>query len=470
MGTGYNHEIGYETLRKDFKRYQKETPRGVSLQNKRNKTIVLKFKIDGKEKSKGCNCSFSLDGMVEALRKAKLVATKLETLTSELEFWEWYDKEIKNESQLVDDRITFEEAIKKVRDDFWARPDRRKRKRDRANPSDLKTWHRKYGYFFEQLPKEKAVNVKDIMAVIERQEVGTSNYGEVVGTMKKLCEINKRKDIITSLEELDVTQTKFMKLQSLDLEDFITWRRQALGIGVSLDKRCDLKVRKAWLWVFSTQIIYALRISEVIAIKNLFEPFTTEDGTVIPALNDSTNTTNLIVIGDYTALGTTTKTGYRLARPNIPPKYPNLIEDLEVKNPLVPKNKPRSNNPTTVAGFWDRTARERLVRWNAPFTQTHADRHLGNINGLQAGIPLEVRAMSLGHTASMNDSGYKNRIGTKTKIDLLLNSNQNAIDFVTALAEAKKLVKDNELDKQVIARLLSIIYQKRQDEIIELLP
>jgi hypothetical protein len=76
MGTDYNHEIGYETLQKDFRRYQKETPRGVSLQNRRNKTIILKFKVNGQSKSKGCNCTFTLDGMVEALRKSKLVASK----------------------------------------------------------------------------------------------------------------------------------------------------------------------------------------------------------------------------------------------------------------------------------------------------------------------------------------------------------------------------------------------------------
>ena len=69
MGTEYNYEIGYKALRKDFRRYQKATPKGVSLQNKRDKTIILKFKINGKPKSKGCNCAFSLDGMVEALTR-----------------------------------------------------------------------------------------------------------------------------------------------------------------------------------------------------------------------------------------------------------------------------------------------------------------------------------------------------------------------------------------------------------------
>ena len=469
MGTDYNHEIGYETLRADFKRYQKETPRGVSLQNKRNKTIVLKFKIDGKEKSKGCNCSFTLDGMVEALRKAKLVATKLESLTSEVEFWEWYDKEIKNESQLVDDRITFGEAIKKVENDFWSRLSRTKRKRDKSNPSDLNSWDKTYGTFYRHLPLDSNFNLVDIQGAISQYVKGARTYKYVVSAMKKLAEINKQGKIYDQLCELDVTQTIFTDLQSTTLEDFTKWRLEALGVTTSLHKNADINTRKAWMWVFSTQVVYALRISEVFAIKNLFSPYQTKDGVAIPALNNPLNTDNLIYIGEYTNLGTTVKTGSRIARPQIPPKYPNLIEDLEIKRPLLPTNRPRGDNPRSIRNFHCATARRKLVQWNAPFTQTHADRHLGNINGMQAGIPLEIRAQSMGHTPTMNDSVYKKRQGTQTTIDLLLNSNQNAIDFVTALAEAKKLVKDNESDKQVIAKLLSIIYQKRQDEIIELL-
>ena len=92
MGTDYNYEIGYEVLRSDFKRYLKKAPKGISLQNKRNKTIVLKFKVNEKDKSKGCNCAFTLDGMAEALRKSKLVAEALKTFTSKVKFWQWYDR------------------------------------------------------------------------------------------------------------------------------------------------------------------------------------------------------------------------------------------------------------------------------------------------------------------------------------------------------------------------------------------
>jgi hypothetical protein len=230
-----------------------------------------------------------------------------------------------------------------------------------------------------------------------------------------------------------------------------------------------LDIRKSWLWVFSMQVVYGLRISEVFAITNLTQPYVTEDGVRIRALSDPENSDNIIVIGQLTLLNTTTKTGYRLARPQVPPKYPDLVEKLDVKKPMLPDNKPTNGNDDTVRKFYGNKARRLLVKWNAPTTQSHAFRHLANINGMQAGIPLEIRAQSMGHTPAMNDSTYKKRQSTQTTIDLLLNSNQNAIDFVTALAEAKKLVKTQPEYQNIIAQLLSIIYQKNHSEINELL-
>jgi hypothetical protein len=146
-----------------------------------------------------------------------------------------------------------------------------------------------------------------------------------------------------------------------------------------------------------------------------------------------------------------------------------LIERLDIKNPRVPSNRPRSTAPKALVNFYNKCGYDRLKRWNAPTTETHAFRHLANINGMQAGIPQEVRAQSMGHTVQMNESIYKKRQSTQTTLDLYNNSNQNAIDFVTALAEAKKLVKTQPEYQNTIAQLLSIIYQKNHSEISSLL-
>ena len=469
MSKDYSHEIGYETLQKDFEVYKKQAPRGVTLVKGGN-NIYLQFKTPNKSRSKyKCNCAFSIDGMIDAVRKAHKVKEKLSTLDSEAEFWEWYKSEIEQEVQLADDQLTFGEAIKIVEDDFWGRPNRRKEPRSKNNPSHIQSWNVTYYNFYKHLPQDSQVSLGNITKTLANWQKGTKAYRGAVSAMKKLARLTKSKNILLTLEEIDCTQTEFTELQSLNLEQFLEWRNNTLGINKTLHTNSRLDVRKAWLWVFSTQMVYALRISEVFAIKNLFESYITKDGIEIPPLNDPQNTDNLIYIGEKTILGTTVKTGKRIARPNVPPKYPNLIDILDIKTPLVPTNKPSTKNPGTLSKFYAKEARKKLVKWNAPFTQTHADRHLGNINGMQAGIPLEVRAQSMGHTPAMNDSVYKKRQSTQTTIDLLLNSNQNAIDFVTALTSIKKLVKTQPKQKQFAAKILSIVYQKSEDEIVELL-
>jgi hypothetical protein len=465
----YSYEIGYETLQKEWEVQIKRTPRGVTLAKGGN-SIYLQFKTPNTPRSKHkCACTFSIDGMHEAIRKSHLVKAKLTDLTSEVEFWDWYEKEIEEKQRLVDDRVTFEEAIAKVEDDFWSRPDRRKRKRDRANPSDLSSWYDTYSRFYKHLPSAKTLNVTDIQTVVSRWNKGTKTYKGVVSAMKKLVSINHRQDLHDKLSELDVTQVQYKDLQSINLEDFLTWRDKTLGVTQSLHVNSKLEVRQAWLWVFSIQIVYGLRIHEVFAIANAFEPYITKDKVTIPALCDQGNSDNILALKGETLIGTTTKTGYRLARPQIPPKYPDLIERLDIKNPCLPSNKPRSKSADTIRKFYCNKAVEQLRRWDAPTTETHAFRHLANINGMQAGIPLEIRAQSMGHTPAMNDGTYKKRQSTQTTLDLYNNSNQNAIDFVTALAEAKKLVTEDENNRDVVIRLLSIIYQKDSKALSELL-
>ncbi len=469
MSKNYNYEIGYETLQKEWEIQLKRTPRGVSLAKKKS-GIYLQFKTPSRpRKQYACACAFSIDGMHEAVRKSHLVKAKLKSLTSETEFWEWYKKEIEEESRLVDDQITFGEAIKKVEDDFWSRPDRRKRERNKDNPSDICSWNDTYGRFYKRLPLENNINSQDIKETIKNWKKGTKTYKGVVSAMKKLATLNRRKDIYDELNELDVTQIEYKQLQNATLKDFLEWRDRVLGITASLHPNTHLDIRKAWLWVFSIQVVYGLRIHEVFAIANAFEAYKTRDGVTIPALNSPNNKDNILVLKGKTLIGTTTKTGYRLARPQIPPKYPDLIERLDIKTPLFPANQPRSKSADTIRKFYCNKATEQLRRWNAPTTETHAFRHLANINGMQAGIPQEVRAQSMGHTPAMNDGTYKKRQSTQTTLDLYNNSNTQAIDFVTALAEAKKLVAENEHDKEVIIRLLSIIYQKDSKAIAKLI-
>lgn len=184
------------------------------------------------------------------------------------------------------------------------------------------------------------------------------------------------------------------------MDEFLEWRDRALGVTRELHFNANLEVRRNWLWVFSMCIQYGMRISEVFAIKNLYDRYVNKElGIDIPVYNDPSNEGNIIYIGKKTILGTTVKTGDRFSRLIVPPSYPSLTEKLDTLNPKLPENRPKKDSKSsTVASFFSSTGRSYLVEWKAPFTQTHADRHLANLLGMQAGIKQEIRAQSLGHT------------------------------------------------------------------------
>ena len=192
MSKDYNHEVGYETLRTEWELQKKRTPRGVTLV-KGGSNIYLQFKTSNKSRSKyNCNCVFSIDGMHEAVRKSHLVKGKLKSLDNEVEFWNWYKEEIEEAERLIDNRLTIGDAIAKVEADFWDRPDRRRRQRDKNNPSDASSWNDTYGRFYKHLPLNETISFQSIKKTTDKWRKGTKTYKGVVSAMKKLAIISHR--------------------------------------------------------------------------------------------------------------------------------------------------------------------------------------------------------------------------------------------------------------------------------------
>lgn len=177
MGTEYK---GYESLIDSFKLYQKQTPKGISLQNKRNKTILLRFKLGNEPKAMSCNCSFTLDGMISALSKAYKVVEKLKEDISLTEFQEWYDREIKDIGKVENDLLTFKKAIELIEDEFWEGLDKRGNRRHRDDSNCQKSWYDSYGVYFKKLPLDKILNWDDIKQEIDLRKIGTNRYKESI--------------------------------------------------------------------------------------------------------------------------------------------------------------------------------------------------------------------------------------------------------------------------------------------------
>jgi len=232
--------------------------------------------------------------------------------------------------------------------------------------------------------------------------------------MKKLVKVVGISEILNQLQTVDNRQTQFSQLQTVTLDSYINWYQNILNNPPNTN--IDFF---GWLWVFSMQLIYGTRLHENFAIANMLDSFVTRDGIVIPALNDPSNRSFIIAIGDFTQAKTTTKTGFRLSRPMIPPSFPDLINFLRITDPKIPL----INSTNTISlhqrrKLYSVRARKALIKLGAPFTQSHALRHLANLNGIAAGIPQEIRALSLGHSVAVNEYTYKKRQGSCTILDI----------------------------------------------------
>ena len=464
--TSADYLIGYERVLDYLKDAQKECPKGVGLKKEsraKGSYVQLQFKLGDRRVIKSCGCNLTMQGIAEALRKAHLVASALESISSESEFLRWYDDVVLEKNVVKNDLITFGEAIAKVEQAYWDGYTKKRQKRDKGNTSQQNTWYQVYGKFYKLLPQDTTVNLTDVMTAINSKEKGSKSFESCCSVMKKLAETIGDTRLHEELGKIDSTQIIFREdLQSISLDDFLQLRKDVLDIPDN-DKRYNLESRKAWLWVFSMQVVYGLRVHEVFAIQNVSQSFKTKDNVVIPPLNNPRNKNMIAVVGDKTTLDTTTKTGYRLAVPLLPPTHPNLIEQLEIKTGKVPNVNIISTNPSTIVGKFNKSARNILQGWSK-FTQTHALRHLSNLNGMMSGVSLETRAMSLGHSPTMNDAVYKKRQTTNTTIDLLTRSDSQAIPLSSAI----KVLKQQGFDTGKIA-LLASIYSVSTDKINELL-
>jgi hypothetical protein len=292
-----------------------------------------------------------------------------------------------------------------------------------------------YGRFYALLPQNKLFNTQDLLDALATKERGTKVYGDCLYAFRKLAAIAEHSGAIAALGKIKHVQVKFAQLQNAELDSFLMWMLQC---RLSASERY-LEQRNRWLWVYAMQLVYGFRVSEVFAIANLDKPFRTKDGVTIPALRDVDNERMIAVVGEVTTAGTTTKTGYRLAVPMLPPSHPNLIDELNIRGGLPPVININTQDPSEITRRYAHNAGMMLKKWNAPITQTHALRHLANQNGKQAGISAEDRAANLGHSVGMNTATYLKREATNTRLAAIDAQNTRVMPLEGAVAVLKRV-------------------------------
>ncbi len=121
----------------------------------------VQFKLGDKRVNKTCGCYLTMQGITDALRKAHLVASALQSFSSESLFLAWYDDVILDKNVIKNDLMTFGEAIAKVEKEYWEGRTKRRQQRDRSNTSHQSSWGCVYGQYFKLLPKDAIINSVD---------------------------------------------------------------------------------------------------------------------------------------------------------------------------------------------------------------------------------------------------------------------------------------------------------------------
>ena len=431
-------DIGHERIRAYLKECQRASPKGVSLkQIKKGDHTYLSFQITVGtkriERASGESCT--MQGITAASAKAARVAEALKVIQSESEFLVWYEKEILKVHKIKNDLVTFAEVIAKVEDTYWNGIDKKRRLRDRGNISHRATYQSVYGRFYALLPQDKLFNAQDLLDALATKERGTKVFGDCLYALRKLATIAEHSGAIAALAKIKHIQVKFAELQNAELDSFLMWMLQC---RLSASERY-LEQRSRWLWVYAMQLIYGFRVHEVFAIANLDKSFRTKDGVTIPALRDTNNLKMFAVVGELTTAGTTTKTGYRLAAPMLPPSHPNLIDELNIRGGSPPALNINTQDPGEITRRYAHNAGMMLRKWKAPITQTHALRHLANQNGKQAGVCAEDRAANLGHSVTMNTATYLKREATNTRLAAIDAQNTRMMPLEGAIAVLKRV-------------------------------
>ena len=467
--------VNHELVRAYLKACQKSTPKGVSISKNRSR-LSLRFKVASKSQTSdnGCNENFTRDGCINTLAKALAVFNQLKEFDKESEFWSWYESEIKGAQVLVDDVLTIGDAIEIVKANYLNGYDKcgRKRSDEKSKVNILAGYHQAYGTYHQKLNPALKLTGENIISEIMRNwetlyHKKTKGFKMAYAACCKLLrdtKLSSELDRVTSHFGA-IRVVKKTEMQTIDLETFLDFRARALGLnGYELTKAQwrNIESRKSWFKAACINLVYGFRCSEFKAVLNLDEPVTI-DGYTFKALHDPSNHENILVIDEgFWVTDTsgkrhyiTTKTGKRIARPMIHPDYPNLIEVLGIKDPdvKIPECTPKSKSKEkTLKEIYPSTIRKRLADYikqvgGQGFTQTHALRHLANYHGKLAGLTRDQRALSLGHSQTMNDK-YDKHQTTRNQVNLLMadisekSENQRLKDELTQAQETIKSLEE----------------------------
>ncbi|MDT9201201.1 recombinase [Limnospira sp. PMC 1042.18] len=450
---------GFEDILEFFNLSRKQCPKGVRIKRNRG-TIQLDITTDpetGGRKQRGCNCQFTSEGIRKAVDKAWLVHKSLDGQFQSVSEWlDWYKATILDESKvpMENDLITYRQVFKDMEDDYFNGVHRNtKRKRSRDISSDVKSFRDSFLSVFSKVTDwDDYVTWEGIKEALYSPSkngdspVGSKTFKDRYYRLRQVAERANCKKALEKMEKIDPTQTVFAESQSIDLDTLLGLLDKERAIDYH--SVTSNNARDGWCWVSAMCALYGLRPSEIAASQNL-DKTVKIDGITFPAISDPNNLELVLVIGEFTYFGSSTKTGQRLA---VPMSKDNvLINRLRIHDICLPVTESK------IPSVFNNSHRLWLKRHNWGITQTYAFRHLANQLGEMNGIPQEIRARSFGHSVAVNDGKYKKRRNLATELGILTRHQKQPLP----LDMTKQALTNHGIDPESpdIKAILRVIYQ-----------
>ena len=408
-----------------LKQIGKQGKRATIVAKKTSLSLQFSFK-DGNgrpQKNVGLGAiSVSPNGILEAEKLAQMVTNQL---VANQFTWDWFNALIGKDTSEQNKQLTCKEMVEQYKKHYF------KQRKDNKNVKQ--SWYARCQAIEDVIGEiDKPLTLSLLKQIIETKENNTNARKVVIQGLIGLLKYFDNSDYKNVIKEYKAHNKPKSKKRNVPSDPrIIEVFQKGFDIPKVGNKKYDYRFTQ-WRFLFGLLATYGLRVHEAWNIANWDKAAMFKDNDwialdadddnsidllrdtgniVIPAILDPNNKEYLLCIKHNT------KTGYRVTSPLSPEghnwiKEFNLLQSFnlpDIENPLERSNKGRgSHNCTRGACQWFRTH-------EYGFTP-HDLRHAYNHRGHRLGFNPKALADSLGHSVTMNSTGYLRHMSNNVKL------------------------------------------------------
>jgi len=408
-----------------LKQIGRQGKRATLVAKKSSLTLQFTFKDGNGKAQKNVGLGgivTSANGILEAEKIARMVTDRL--VTGEFT-WDWYDNLIGKAPSQQNKLLTCKEMVEVYKKHYF--------NQRQSNKAVDESWYKRCNSIEKILGNEnKCLSLSLVRQIVESKDNNSNARTKVINGLVEFLKYFNSTDFKEVIKQYKENNNPKPKKRNVPSDKRIIEVYKNGFIPSPYVKKYRHRYSQ-WQFLFGLLTTYGLRIHEAWNIANWDKPVTLKDGdwvtvetdnnkdkesrqyngedVAVPAILDPNNTEFFLCIKD------TTKTGYRIAVP-LSPEGCNWIEEFNLIQPLnlpdVPQ--PLKTTSKSQSGFPVTTATCHWFSQRKYGFTPHDLRHAYNHRGHHLGLNPKALADSLGHTITMNQSGYLRHMSDSVKL------------------------------------------------------